>query len=1300
MLSFKSDTFQTTRQEILELQNNLKDEGKSLSGNEIDNILNKKNINKDEFKQAENEYQSFKNKSIANLKNEYRDKRDKATSIQEKGNIEREFDRQLERLKQNIVKPEGFRLGRLVAGAVGEAGRDVKDFASTFAPKTTEAISGVVDKAIPDTVEKDVSAFFDPYMGKGLGADIDRFVSDIGSFFVTGGPITKGIAAGATFIKTGKGLGPNAIRLRKYGRLGKYGLSGAASATIGMGDDVSQERFEEAIDTLDKNPNDSKANQYFDSFLENLAYGAVIPGAVALRSVFRKGSTRDALIKKLKKKKDLEAKKKTEVESIPISKLSRIVQKRPTLTNNLVVRLLSPTRGTDKFTVERTLLKEGAAGKAIQEADGLTQDLLKAVNQVRGKDKAIIDDLIQKVLETGDKQALNKLQIEAPKVHDIVKKMQTNLSGLRKSISKNIKDEELKAIYDPNKKEVYLNRAYRIHDDPNFNASIKKLDSATRNNIENFLRKEIGIKDDDIPEAMQDLIRVGKGQESKIFTDIFGQSVSTGGSSTKTYMARTKLANSKDIRSLWGEVKDPYKNYARTYEKLSTIKAEADFLTDMADYLKKSGLAVDKKTLSRKGIESGLLREGQDIEEPFGLEKVGQEKLKRVFGARATSQDSIINPLKNLYVNPAYKKFIEEGTDVLSPQNPIIKKFLQYKVLSQTTKTIANPATHGRNIMGNMILMVANGMLPFSSKGNALKQAANKITGYNNEKLGKKLGRYQELNITDSGVNQETLRRAAGQVFNFEPNTILSKTANNKTTRLAQNLYQVEDDFFKIVHFEKTLGELQKIAPKLTKTNAIDSLAKKGITKNNKNFSKLVNDELKKLNSNRTKLLEEEAASRTRELMPNYGLVGRGFKQLRSYPLGDFIAFPAEMVRVSYNLGKRSLKDISGATAEELEQRLGTKISREAKNTLVNRGYKRLAGMTVAGTAGENIMGYTANRLGITSDDQQAIENLGNDYEKGAAKIFLSRINADKNNHIGVDYISLGPIDPFNYLKAPAMAIGKDLAAKAQGKPTPYYRDDYWTAMKQVFSPFLGTSMVTDAFIKSLNTLEDDQLNNMEKALEIGSTLTKVITPPFVTQVKKEIEYADSLEKRKEMGLGAVSKYDYTIPEIEMEGVLSNAKWLGIRPQRLDISAGMYRQIAPTVNKLNQTSNMRNFVNNPNSPRGPERAEKFKEAYLKDQIKRKKRYRDLKKIVDSYGQLGLDYDEIFSGLSKDGLRKVDINNIIEKMEFAKRNQYEPSFIPDNLIPYAEEYTGGPLPYDEIGKLFQKLFTKKINPDEE
>ena len=230
MLSFKSDTFQTTRQEILELQNNLKAEGKSLSGNEIDNILNKKNINKNEFKQAENEYQSFKNQSISNLKNEYRDRRDKATSKQEKGNIEREFDRQLERLKQNIVKPEGFRLGRLVAGAVGEAGRDVKDFASTFAPKTTEAIRGVVDKAIPDTVEKDVSAFFDPYMGKGLGADIDRFVSDIGSFFVTGGPITKGIAAGAKFIKTGKGLGPNAIRLRKYGRLGKYGLSGAASS--------------------------------------------------------------------------------------------------------------------------------------------------------------------------------------------------------------------------------------------------------------------------------------------------------------------------------------------------------------------------------------------------------------------------------------------------------------------------------------------------------------------------------------------------------------------------------------------------------------------------------------------------------------------------------------------------------------------------------------------------------------------------------------------------------------------------------------------------------------------------------------------------------------------------------------------------------------------------------------------------------------------------------------------------------------------------------------------------------------
>lgn len=46
---------------------------------------------------------------------------------------------------------------------------------------------------------------------------------------------------------------------------------------------------------------------------------------------------------------------------------------------------------------------------------------------------------------------------------------------------------------------------------------------------------------------------------------------------------------------------------------------------------------------------------------------------------------------------------------------------MRYKVISQTAKTVYNPSTHGRNVLGNAILMIANGMNPLSKGKDSLK---------------------------------------------------------------------------------------------------------------------------------------------------------------------------------------------------------------------------------------------------------------------------------------------------------------------------------------------------------------------------------------------------------------------------------------------------------------------------------------------------------------------------------------------------------------------------------------------------
>jgi hypothetical protein len=1260
MLSYKSDTFQTARKDLDELNKVFQQQGNKLGINDVKDFLAEKNISFDEFKNANKEFVKAGKK----------------------------------------VRPEGFRIGRIVAGAVGEAGRDIKDFASTVAPKTTEAIGSAVSEAIPDKAEKNITAFFDPYMGEGLGAEVDRALADIGSYLVPGGVVAKGITKGSKLIKIGKGIGPKAAKLRKMGRLGKYAVAGSVGATIAESDiqnenlinvitDAANElgfnKMGGVLEKLATNPDDTKSKQYFDAFINNALLAGIIPAG----SVLTKPLTRQKAIEKIAKRKKKIEKKTLQVDSTPTNLFGKI--------GRGLARGFRADRGTDAFTLEKILMRERAGKKSLEEIEGLTQDLQRAVGK-SGVNKSVVEENIQKVLELRDADALRFLKTNAPEVAEIVNKMTKNLKLMRRKIAKKVTNEQLDAIYNPVKKKVYLNRSYRIYDDPNFSKDIKDVPPHVRKGVEDFLRKQ-GIPEDEIEGAIKELLARGrKGETDFKFADVFGGKTNWGSGTSKTYKKRTELAEkSPEVRALWGEVKDPYKNYAKTYEKLSQIESESNFVNDMAKYFRESGLGVTKEQLLKKGIIDNI--------DDYSLENVGKDSLGKVFG-RTRVEDRLIpvvdkktgkakivktspqvlNPLKNLYVNPEYKKFIEEGTDILAPTNTLMKNWMRYKVTSQTAKTVYNPSTHGRNVLGNAILMIANGMNPLSKGKDSFKAAYKKLTGRTNEELGKRIGRYQELDIVDSGVNQETLRKAAGDVFNYESDKVIDKLGRAATgkgkgnpLKFTQNLYQVEDDFFKIMHFEKTLDDLKRIFPKGTPIDVI----------------------------------EKEAAKRTRELMPNYGLVGKKLKELRYLPLGDFIAFPAEMIRVSYNLGRRTLKDITGQTADEL----GIK-NKEARNELKNMGYRRLAGITMAGTAGEQIMGYTANRLGLTKEEIQAAENLGPSYERGSPKIFLSGVNKDKNNHYGIDYINMGPIDPFNYLKAPALLVGRELASIAQtGKLKTgtdininnlYSSPDFRGAFQQALGPFLGPSMATEAIIDALTLAEEDGMPFSKKISNISQGLLETIIPGGYTMYEKGAKYRKSKELRQNMfnsetgekGRGAVTDFDYTIPEVEMEGFLGAARWFGIRGQRLDMTAGMRRQIFPLTRGMDQMPDTAAFMNNPNAPRaGEERNREYRKAYLQDQKRRLDYFKRLKRVTDAYDTLGLDYEDILSGLSKEFLKNINSKDTITKMDYASRNEFLPSFIPKGLIPLAEEYTGGELPYGDIGDIYNQLFNLQIYDEE-
>lgn len=201
------------------------------------------------------------------------------------------------------------------------------------------------------------------------------------------------------------------------------------------------------------------------------------------------------------------------------------------------------------------------------------------------------------------------------------------------------------------------------------------------------------------------------------------------------------------------------------------------------------------------------------------------------------------------------------------------------------------------------------------------------------------------------------------------------------------------------------------------------------------------------------KELMEMAAQRTRDLMPNYNLVNNALKYARRMPVGDFISFPAEMVRITKNLAKYTFNDIKSGNP-----------------ALRKEGLKRLGGMTAAGVGGDIAVSHSMNVMGISEDQAKAIDKIGPEYERGVPKIFTSPIKKDKNGRVSIDYLSLGPIDPFEYIKYFARATNTALLS---GEDEVDWGILGMGVMDKTLKPFFAPSMITEGLLKTYQAVQE-----------------------------------------------------------------------------------------------------------------------------------------------------------------------------------------------------------------------------------
>ena len=1125
----------------------------------------------------------------------------------------------------NIVDP----ILRVGGRAIGEAARGTVEFAEDVAPNLTKSISDTFSSVsnklgayVPEEVKEYADEIFDPYHGDGVFAEGEKMAGNVLSYFIPATGIIK-IGRGASSIAKGNKTVKAVLNKKPVKVLG-YGSAYAGGATIV--EDPSEnlvntlvKEFPESAGFLEAvaiDPDDSVAKQRLNAFLNNLGLEAAAFGGLGLLGLA------------YKKSKGLR-------EIIVPSKLDNFLK------FNLTTR-----RGLSDKHLAAFIKNDTAARNAYDLAAEDSKLLRKAMKQSNFSSPEQILK-VDKALKGGTMQGLPQ------NVKDIVTNMRQNITDLSTFFTQNNRTSgNLKTSID-DRLNTYITRSFKIFENPEY---VGHLEKVIKQNKKNITKGEINNITDDALKSMTDyfvndlnmtpqqafenLERTIKEFKDKgeLLFHYAGKSKGSA-SSTKAFMKLKNIPNK--VKAFYGEIKEPTINYVNSYQKLATYKAEIKFLEDLKTDMIRSGAAARGELKGKRWIAPEGI---QDLEL---ANDVLETRLGKIFGKSIVQKGSLKNPLDGLYIDPNYKKLLEEGIDAINPaENKSLQTWVKLKVGTQLAKTVFSPITHARNVLGNGVFMISNGFIP-GAKGtiDAATFAASKFSGLKNKELVKKFNEYKELGITGTDIASETMKSNLSRLVSnpelYERSVFSPKSMGRKALDKVIEVYQLEDDIFKIMHFDNTMSYLRKAYPNI------------GVDK-----------------------LKQMAAQRTRDLMPNYKIAPRFLKKMRSYVIGDFATFAAESARVSKNLIKYTIQDgLSGNGA------------------LSAMAARRLAGITAAGLGFDALSERSKILMGITDKDEDAIETVGEPWEFAVPQLFLSGIE-EKNGEHSVKTVSTGAINPFTFPYTTAKVLHRIINDPKFTKENlsnlgynPELQKMGIALFDKTLSPFIGTSMATDALLNAATGIKKS-----ETAAEYGDVALKflgsTLAPPVFKFLYNRNLYNEE-KKTKEKGQREKGNSSKSLFSESTKGVPGEADWnslFGFKVRNININKTIPFTIGFDLQRINKGKTLSNIFKNKlplykkglkffQSQEGLQKlgvpADTFgineqdiKDAKITDTKTKLKNLKQIRMYLKAYEDLGLTYKDVVRSL------KLNKNNPVgRKIDAELQAAYGNYFIPQM---YTEE----------------------------
>jgi len=299
-------------------------------------------------------------------------------------------------------------------------------------------------------------------------------------------------------------------------------------------------------------------------------------------------------------------------------------------------------------------------------------------------------------------------------------------------------------------------------------------------------------------------------------------------------------------------------------------------------------------------------------------------------------------------------------------------------------------------------------------------------------------------------------------------NSFLKKLS--KAKKFAQDAYTAEDDFWKIFTY---LGE---------KGKRYNGYRNAGL-RDGQEFTDMKG--IKRRFGENEQWLKEEAADIVKNNVPNYAYVSEFIKGLRKLPVGNFVAFPAEIMRTGTNIVASALDEIFYTTT----------INGKQVNPLRSRGLQRLMGMGLTTTALP--LGTVAAAQAIYDVSKDEIDAMRRYVPSWSKNSTLVPFKDEEGN---LSYVDFSHLNAYDTLTRPIQTVlnainegrtDKDgimddfllgLIESTKEIGSPFFTEAIWTEALQDIAPVLGRKGMTSDGRKIWND-EDSPGDKMSKAL-------------------------------------------------------------------------------------------------------------------------------------------------------------------------------------------------------------------------